>query len=247
MRDAQGSAGRSLAREDRGRVVRAPDVNETATAPIPLPAAPVHAADAQLADRVAIGSVPEEDRIPRPVLRDQRWIREVEVEQVRVQHRLVAEMLMECVTSDETTAFLLLRGEVQIDSGLGEIELTTILVRLDLPPNGAAGVRVEVHNERVRRDHRFPRYELADLLYPVVRAELVDLIVGGAMPPCGRLDVDPERGEKVRTRNLRRLTCRCLCLVAHVSSPVSPARFSYHHHGDTQAYRSLFLRSFWLQ
>lgn len=129
-----------LACRHRRRAVGAPRDVEPAVVPAPPDAVPAEVADAQVAVTVAVDRAPEEDVHPLPVLGDEVGVREVEVEDARVQDRLVLQLLAELIAFDAPR--LLLLREVQRD--LGRVDHAALGVLLDGPAVGDVGRGVAV-------------------------------------------------------------------------------------------------------
>lgn len=100
-------------------------------------------ADARIAVGIAVHGTQEEHLLRLPLLGYKARVGHVPVEQVGVQHLLVLQLLTELVELDAVVTPGV-RGEVQADLCFRDVEHATLLVRLDLPPNWAAWVGVEV-------------------------------------------------------------------------------------------------------
>ena len=148
-----------------------PADDEPDAAPVPPAAAPVEAADVQVANAVAVDSAPEEDvagipvSIRLPLIRDEFGMREQVVEDVGVEDGLLRQLLAELVAFDGLP-ILLTAGEEELDLFGVELPLAALLVFLDgeaIVGPRIEGVGVAVNDVLDLRDDRAAEQDLAEL------------------------------------------------------------------------------------
>lgn len=155
--------------------VTIPEAAEPVEVPVPATSAPAEAAGTQRTNREAIDGAPKENALVLPLLRNQFRMLEQKVKDIGVEHGLVHQLLAEFIALD-VLAVLLVLGEMKSNLCRIPLQLTLLLVALQLPTFGQEGVGIAVDDVFNHDDLCQAFQNILELSEPRKRPQLGDFV-----------------------------------------------------------------------